>query len=372
MWIEVQDLQHLFPAIIENLMDFKPGLSKDAQPLMVWILKRFGAKTPFDGNKLYASEILSIMLQNSEENRNILGILDGVDILLQQLALYKRRDPASGDEHEFLANILDCLCSSLLCCPANRQLFYSGEGIELMNLILKEKRIVDSSIKSGALKVLNHVLSTDKGIDEMLSKCCDKLVEIQGLRVLFPIFMKPKSIIPARLKKREIPTTIDEIEEHTISIFLSLLRFCKPDNKRRIVAKFGEDDLEKTERLVEMHIKYSERLSGVDEKIREERDDLEEDEEMDEEEVFVRRLTEGGLFTLQIVDQMIPMILSLQQSLLADNTIQIRVNRILDMHASLPNNPRTVIQQVLTEMASEQKESEEKNRIIELLKHFSS
>lgn len=338
---------------------------------MVWILKRFGAKIPFDGNKLYASEILSIMLQNSEENRNILGDLKGVDILLQQLAFYKRRDPTSGDEHEFLANILDCLCSSLLCCPSNRELFYSGEGIELMNLILKEKRNADSSIKSGALKILNHVLSTDKGIDEMLSKCCDKLVEIQGLRVLFPIFMKPRSIIAPRLKKREIPTAVDDIEEHTMSIFLSLLRFCKPDNKRRIVAKFGEEDLEKTERLVEMHIKYSERLSEVDGKIQEEKNDLEEDEEIDEEEVFVRRLT-GGLFTLQIVDQTIAMVLSLQQSLLAENTIRIRVNKILDMHASLPNNPRQVILQVLTEMASEQKESEEKNRIIELSKEFSS
>lgn len=339
---------------------------------MVWILKRFGAKIPFDGNKLYSSEILSIMLQNSEENRNILGDLKGVDILLQQLAFYKRRDPVSGDEHEFLANILDCLCSSLLCCPSNRELFYLGEGIELMNLILKEKRNVDSSIKSGALKILNHVLSTDKGIDEMLSKCCDKLVEIQGLRVLFPIFMKPKSIVSQRVKKREIPTAVDDIEEHTVSIFLSLLRFCQQEMKRRIVAKFAEGDLEKTERLVEMHFKYSEKLSQVDQKIQEEKDELEEDEEIDEDEVFVKRLTEGGLFTLQMVDQTIAMILSLQQSLLAENTIRIRVNKILDMHASLPNNPRQVIQQVLTQMASEQKESEEKNRIIELSKEFSS
>lgn len=45
-------------------------------------------KVPFDGNKLYATEILSILLQNTPENRKLLGELDGIDVLLQQLAVY--------------------------------------------------------------------------------------------------------------------------------------------------------------------------------------------------------------------------------------------------------------------------------------------
>lgn len=337
---------------------------------MVWLLKRFGAKIPFDGNKLYASEILSILLQNSEANRKILGDLKGVDTLLQQLSFYKRRDPGSGDEHEFLENILDCLCSCLLCCPSNRELFYLGEGIELLNLILKEKRETKSSIKPGALKILNHVLGTDKGIDEMLSKCCDKLVEFQGLRIIFSIYMKPKSIISSRLKKREVAAAVDDFEEHCISILLSLLRFCNPENKMRVVSKFAEGDLERTERLVEMHMKYSEKLSNVDEMIRKRKDELEEDEEIDEEEIFVRRLTEGGLFTLQMVDQTIAMISCLQESLLKNNTIRNRINKIFEMHASLPQNPRIVIQRVLGELAEEQKEESEKQRILDLSKEF--
>lgn len=44
-------------------------------------------KVPFDGNKLYATEILSILLQNSPENRKLLGEIDGIDGLLQQLAV---------------------------------------------------------------------------------------------------------------------------------------------------------------------------------------------------------------------------------------------------------------------------------------------
>lgn len=74
-------------AIIENLTDYKPDLTNDSQLLITWILKRFKAKLPFDGNKLYVSEILSILLQNNDENRKILGELDGIDTLLQQLAV---------------------------------------------------------------------------------------------------------------------------------------------------------------------------------------------------------------------------------------------------------------------------------------------
>lgn len=44
-------------------------------------------KVPFDGNKLYATEILSILLQTTPDNRKLLGELDGIDVLLQQLAV---------------------------------------------------------------------------------------------------------------------------------------------------------------------------------------------------------------------------------------------------------------------------------------------
>lgn len=44
-------------------------------------------KVPFDANKLYATEIMSILLQNTPENRKLLGEQDGIDVLLQQLAV---------------------------------------------------------------------------------------------------------------------------------------------------------------------------------------------------------------------------------------------------------------------------------------------
>lgn len=74
-------------SIVENLTDYDPTLSQDVKPLMEWILKRLRLKIPFDANKLYASEILSILLQNGERNRVLIAELNGMDVLLHQVAV---------------------------------------------------------------------------------------------------------------------------------------------------------------------------------------------------------------------------------------------------------------------------------------------
>lgn len=78
-----------FSAIFENLLEIRPELCIEAgkQSAIQWLLKRIKVKAPFNSNKLYASEILSILLQNTQENRLLLGDLDGIDVLLQQLAV---------------------------------------------------------------------------------------------------------------------------------------------------------------------------------------------------------------------------------------------------------------------------------------------
>lgn len=74
---------------MENLTEIRPEVCLQAaqQGLLSWIMKRLKAKSPFDANKLYCSEILSILLQGTPENRQLLGEIDGIDILLQQLAV---------------------------------------------------------------------------------------------------------------------------------------------------------------------------------------------------------------------------------------------------------------------------------------------
>ena len=66
-----------------------PSLNLDSSKneLIKWLLKRIKVKGSFDSNKLYAAELLAILVQNSDENRKLLGDLEGIDILLQQIAV---------------------------------------------------------------------------------------------------------------------------------------------------------------------------------------------------------------------------------------------------------------------------------------------
>ncbi len=68
---EEGDGVHNSLAIVENIVEFRPAVCKDAAQagLLAWLVKKLKVKVPFDANKLYASEILSILLQNEPENR---------------------------------------------------------------------------------------------------------------------------------------------------------------------------------------------------------------------------------------------------------------------------------------------------------------
>ncbi|XP_035215584.1 beta-catenin-like protein 1 [Stegodyphus dumicola] len=276
-------------AIIENLAEFKVDMCVDAtqQGLMQWILKRIKAKMPFDANKLYCSEILSILVQRHDENRQYLGEIEGIDVLLQQLAYFKRHDPSNSEEHEMMENLFDCLCSSLMY-AANREKFLKGEGLQLMNLMLREKKMS----RNGALKVLDHAMCNAEGADN-----CNKFVDILGLRSIFPLFMKT----PKKNWKKGL--SVEQHEEHVCSIIASMLKNCKGTQRQRLLNKFTENDHEKVDRLMELHFKYLDKVHHIDLQIEKEKSKMNE-EEIDssmEEEFYLRRL-EGGLFTLQLID----------------------------------------------------------------------
>lgn len=269
-------------SIIENLIELRSEITTESvkQGLMAWLLKRLKLKAPFDSNKLYASEMLSILLQNNEKNSISLGELDGIDTLLQQLAFYKRHDPSSADEHELMENLFHALCSSLMCAP-NRDRFLKGEGLQLMNLMLREKK----TSRNGSLKVLDYAMSGSHGKDN-----CNKFVDILGLRTIFPLFMKT----PKKNRKKVLST--EEHEEHVCSIIASMLRNCRGSQRQRLISKFTENDHEKVDRLLELHFKYLEKVEAID--------DVIEEHDEDEDAAYLKRL-EGGLFTLQLVDYII-------------------------------------------------------------------
>ena len=76
------------------------------------------------------------MLQDSEVNRKTFGTQNGLDGLLQVLAVYRRRDPVDDEETEFSENVVDALCSALLV-DENRPRFVEAEGVELMVILLR-------------------------------------------------------------------------------------------------------------------------------------------------------------------------------------------------------------------------------------------
>ena len=348
---EESDGVHNTLAIIENMCEFKnPEVCAAAgeQGLLPWLLKRLRTRQ-YDANKLYASEILAILLQDYEANQRILGEKEGIDSLLQALAYYKRRDPVSLDEIEMMENLFDCLCSALMFTP-NREKFLRGEGLQLMILMLKEKKLS----RRSALKVLNHAMCNLEGADN-----CVKFVEVYGLRSLFPAFMKsPK-------KSKKAGASEKEHEEHVCSIMTSLFRSIRGAARDRLISKFLERDHEKVDRLMELHFKYLKRVRQVDEEIRrEKRLSATIDSPDTETETYLRRL-DAGLFTLQLVDYII-----LELCLGEVSSIRSRLTTLLNQHGdSLQTVKQIVMEYVenLGDSSSADSVLQEKQRITSLV-----
>ncbi|KAL3858659.1 hypothetical protein ACJMK2_008922 [Sinanodonta woodiana] len=353
---EESDGIHNTLSVIENMTEFRPEMCTEAaqQGLMQWLLKRIKAKLPFDANKLYASEILAILLQNSDENRHYLGELDGIDILLQQLAAYKRHDPTNKEEIEMMENLFNCLCSCLMA-PENRSKFLKGEGLQLMNLMLREKKLS----RNSAIKVLNHAMTGAEGSDN-----CQKFIDILGLRSVFPLFMKTP-------KKSSAGPTPQELEEHIVSIIASLLRNCQGTQRQRLLNKFTENDHEKVERLLELHFKYLDKVRSVDEQIEREKirlkqrgEDLDEDTE---DEFYIQRL-DAGLFTLQLLDYVM-----LEICATGPSSIKQRVMQILNMRGGSVKSIRSIMREYagnIGDAKDKEAREAEQNRILQLVDKF--
>ncbi|KAL5021691.1 hypothetical protein ScPMuIL_000846 [Solemya velum] len=353
---EESDGVHNTLAIVENMAEFRPEMCTEAasQGLLQWLLRRIKAKIPFDPNKLYSSEILAILLQNSEENRQLLGELEGIDVLLQQLAVYKRHDPITKEETEMMENFFNCLCSCLMY-GGNRGRFLKGEGLQLMNLMLREKKMS----RNSAVKVLNHAMTSTEGVDN-----CQKFVDILGLRTIFPLFMKTP-------KKTAAGPNPEELEEHIASIIASMLRNCQGTQRQRLLNKFTENDHEKVKRLLELHFKYLDKVRACDDQIEREKTRLKQrgedvDDEL-EEEFYLRRL-DVGLFTLQLLDYvMLEICSSVAQS------VKQRVMQILNMRGGSVKSIRSIMREYagnIGEAKDPETREAEQNRILQLVDKF--
>ncbi|XP_071625470.1 beta-catenin-like protein 1 [Temnothorax longispinosus] len=279
----------------DELLEFRPDLCADAgkQGLMQWLLSRVKiiTKTFSDLNHIWACSLLSKLVEHTPENRLLLGDLDGIDVLLQQLAYLPRsQNREKYDDERIMKDLFDVLCSSLMA-TVNRDRFLRGGGLQIMNLMLREKEMS----WDGSLKVLDHAMNGPDGKDN-----CSKFVDILGLRTIFPLFMKT----PTRNRNRMRGLTAEDDEKHVISIIASLLKNCKGQQRQTLLSYFTENDYEKVNRLMELHFKYLEKVEEVRKKVEEVKKKVEEvngKDDEDEEELYSRRL-DGRLFILQLID----------------------------------------------------------------------
>ncbi|CAI2320479.1 unnamed protein product [Caenorhabditis sp. 36 PRJEB53466] len=271
--------------VVDNMIGFRDDITEECvkHGFIVYLLKRCFQKGPFDANKIFASELLSVILQASETAKaKLTDKVDGIDILLRAIAVYKKNDPTSVDEREYMENLFNSLCAALMF-PANRKKFLDGEGLQLMNLMLREKK----QSRQSALKVLNHATSGEEGIEN-----CNKLVEMLGLRTIFPLFMRT----PSKMKRKD--TTPDEHEEHVCTILSSLLAACAENHRQRIVQKFVEHEHEKVDRAVELFLKYKEKVQRFELKKKRLAQEAGTSEDDDPDRDYLDKL-DNGLYTLQ-------------------------------------------------------------------------
>ncbi|KAF0934532.1 hypothetical protein E2562_025628 [Oryza meyeriana var. granulata] len=293
---EAEAVHHTL-AVVENLLELRPHLADlvcDRTKLLRWLLARLKARE-FDANKQYASEILAILLQDSPANQKRLGQINGVDGLLQAVAMYKSRDPKTSDEEEMLENLFDCLCCVLMPME-NKERFVKAEGVELMIIIMKQKKLAYSS----AIRTLDFAMTR-------FPPACERFVDVLGLKTAFAAFMVNLCAsqlfwdmvfqIPVNKKNRK-ESYQEALEERVISLIASLFGGITKGSRRiRLLGKFVENECEKIDRLMEFYTRYSERVKAETERL----DSLDLDDlEMDEDERYNRKL-EAGLYTLQLI-----------------------------------------------------------------------
>ncbi|KAK9834002.1 hypothetical protein WJX81_002145 [Elliptochloris bilobata] len=271
---------------LENMIELQPSVAAEVvqrTPLLRWLLKRLKPRE-FDSNKEAAGSLLALLLQTHPPNAQSLADINGIDALLQVIAPYKNRNPGSDDEAEYVENLFNALCCTLMS-PAMRSVFVEAEGVELMVLILKQKRVA----RAGALKALDFAMTRTPA-------ACERFVDHLGLRTLFSMFMGKSKV---QQSKGEAGGEA-EGEERMVSIVSSLMQGLARGSRRdRVAAKFVENEFEKCDRLMELYTRYVRRVRTEEVRLAAmPEEEAAEAAEAGEDYVLLARLG-AGLYTLQ-------------------------------------------------------------------------
>lgn len=168
-------------SLIENILSIDPSIAErinSETKLLTWLLARISVKN-FDSVRQYSSELLEILVQNSPKIGQSLGEMGAIDTLLQVLARYRKKDAALGEEVEMVENIFNVMCL-ILSEPVNQSKFMEAEGLELMLLMIKERKMA----RMRAVKVIDHALTGKT------TESCQHFIDVMGLGTLLSLLMQ--------------------------------------------------------------------------------------------------------------------------------------------------------------------------------------
>lgn len=320
-------------SVVENLLSQTelPERIGQKSNILEWLLQRVQEKEVHVGqNKQYAAELLAILLQSSRSNRDKFAEMGGVDVTLQLLSVYRRKDPAKDtDEEEYVENLFDCL-TCMVDDEIGKEKFLEAEGVELCQIMLREGKMS----KARALRVLDHALGGPTG-----TSACERLVETAGLKTVFGMFMK----------KQE-----RESIEHLLGIFSSLLRHLPGQSACRIrtLAKFVEKDYEKIGRLVQLRREHADRVSRVEREIEAEEKEMSGEEREDRAAESLSRRFDAGLFSLQTLDVILAWLVA------EDDGARSRVRELMGKDRKSLEDLKKTLQEQLEGMEADEANSE--------------
>ena len=193
--------------------------------------------------------------KDSSKSSMSLAEIDGIELLLQIIAVFRKKQPESDQEVESLENACIVLSSAMAYSDANTQAFLAKQGVELVVRCLKEK------VHAGgaSLKLLDF-----NGSKAVHKAGCEQIVAAGGLKFLFPIFMGhnlPQMASIADTTKKAKRDWDSKMGEWVIRILYSLTRHLDAnsllESKQRLLAKFVEN--ERCDRVVEKIILYDQK-----------------------------------------------------------------------------------------------------------------
>ncbi len=321
--------------IIENLMGMQPHLMSDViardTKMLDYLIRRLGSGA-FDENKLYCSEITSMLLMNGEqgEARRRARGAGCVGELLRAVGTYLKREPANDDEVELVENMFDSLCALVQDSKEAREELAAADGMPLLIRLVRRRR----ATRAPALKLLSYTMSDHPGN-------CALFIDAGGLKSIFSAFMA-KGKVPKKLRAQA-----EKSEEHILACIAQLFVRLSDMRYLRTLNKFRENEYEKVERLAELYEKYYRRLEDSEAEWKTSHPGKTEDPD----ERYERRL-DVGLFPLQLCALIIALVSSA-----GDRGICQRVEQVLNQQDSSLADVKQVLEEYAANMGEDTAES---------------